>query len=188
MRGVVREGVKIIVGNANLFGVRGDFSVPILYPFEPVPEERLVHFWVAGTWSALHIARLGIFPDPITPWWIFAATSGESAFPPDYNIIRILDPAAGQTLKPWFNFHANDILPQLDYVHPVRQLLVNYLDLNDVGSDVLNMIHSFHHALVHHVLWSTERRRSFQNFPCIDQRTASWPPKSLESSRISKVC
>jgi hypothetical protein len=77
--------------------------------------------------------HLRLAPDPITPWWVYAAVKGEDSLPKDLAYIRALDPASAAILEPWFTFASSDILGS-DVQSPVRQLLIVYLDLNDVSS------------------------------------------------------
>jgi hypothetical protein len=74
--------------------------------------------------------HLGLAPDPITPWLLYAAVCGR--LPEKLTYIRALDPSSAAILEPWYNFSASDILgnePQCQ----IRQLLVIYLDINDVS-------------------------------------------------------
>jgi hypothetical protein len=74
---------------------------------------------------------LGLTPDPLTPWWIYAVVGGKEGLPLERDYIHAIDPASAQTLAPWFKFHASDILDD-KFNNPVRQLLIYYLNLDDV--------------------------------------------------------
>jgi len=78
------------------------------------------------------MVHLGLAPDPITPWWIYVAVNGEGGLPDDLGYIRALDPTSAAVLEPWFSFSPSDILGN-DVRCPIRQLLIIYLDLNDVS-------------------------------------------------------
>jgi hypothetical protein len=126
-RAVFRAGVHALV-DMPIWGRRGDFFHLVLFPLSESPRKR--NFWVGGTWSALHMIHLGLAPDPITPWLLYAAVCGR--LPEKLTYIRALDPSSAAILEPWYNFSASDILgnePQCQ----IRQLLVIYLDINDVS-------------------------------------------------------
>jgi hypothetical protein len=129
-RAVFRKGVQIIL-EMPIWGRRGDHFHPVLFPLNSSPRKK--HFWVAGTWSALHMLHLGLAPDPITPWWFYAAVYGENGLPENLAYIRALDPTSATVLEPWFTFTHSDILGN-DAGSPIRQLLIVYLELNDVRS------------------------------------------------------
>jgi hypothetical protein len=75
--------------------------------------------------------HLGLAPDPVSPWWIYAAIFGQHGLPNDLESIAVLDPASAVTLEPWFNFSASDVLGSTS--SPVGQLLVTYLEFGSVS-------------------------------------------------------
>jgi hypothetical protein len=136
-RAVFRAGVRILVENSPQWGCRGNYYHPILFPLSTSPRQR--DFWVAGTWCALHWIHLGLAPDPISPWWLCAIIHGRDGLPNDLATIRVLDPPSATILEPWFQFTASNILGT-DIQNPVRQLLITYLELNDVCYSFCNVI------------------------------------------------
>jgi hypothetical protein len=130
-RAVLRAGVRALVQDTPRFGHQGDFFQPIFYSILPTPREK--EFWVTGTWCALHLLHLGLMPDPITPWLIYAAVGGKDRFRFDLDYIRALDPTSAKILKPWFEFDETGVLGENDPLNPIRQLLITYLNISDVS-------------------------------------------------------
>jgi hypothetical protein len=85
----------------------------------------------------MHILILGLMPDPITPWLFFACAYGERGLPVTFEQTQMLDPALANVLEPWFRFRCQDGLPPQDYGSPVRQLLINHLDIQDVSEPII---------------------------------------------------
>jgi hypothetical protein len=130
-RAVLRAGVRLIL-QAGLFAQHGEFYNPLFYPLDFSTREA--DYWVAGYWSALHILILGVLPDPITPWLFYASVYEKAGLPLNIDYIHALDPTLANELEPWFNFRAGDILQAHDHMNPVRQLLINRLEIHDVSS------------------------------------------------------
>jgi hypothetical protein len=130
-RAVFRAGVHAIVENSPQWGRRGSYYHPILFPLSSSPRKR--DFWVAGTWCALHMIHLRLVPDPITPWWLYAAIYGQDGLPSDLASIRALDPTSSALLEPWFDFTSSQVVGS-DPTSPIRQLLTVYLGINDVSA------------------------------------------------------
>ena len=126
---VLRAGVQKLVDDSPIFTRRGDFYH---LAFLPVNFGRHTLSWIAGFWSAIHLIALGISPDPISPWLLYAAVYGKNDFPKDLHYIRALDPAAADILEPWFAFSPTDVIGD-SLLGSIPQLLVTYLELHEVG-------------------------------------------------------
>jgi hypothetical protein len=168
---VFRRGVRLLVENSPQWGRRGDFYHPVLSPL--ITPARLRDFWVAGVWCAIHIIHLGLAPDPVSPWWLFAIVYGQDGLPSDLTGIQALDPNSANILEPWFKFTESDTLDTRNK-GLIRQLLVTYLDLSDVRfvshasnypSDPfqIDSLPCFNnHAQLNYMPWS----RSLWYYPC----------------------
>jgi hypothetical protein len=139
-RAIFRAGIQALVQNSSLFGLQGDFYHLTLLQISASPRQSTL--WAAGFWCALHMIALGLIPDPITPWLFYAVVFGKEGLPKDLDYIRTLDPASAQLLEPWFQFHPDDVLSPADFSNPVCQLLVQYLNIHDVGWSLDYEIHS----------------------------------------------
>jgi hypothetical protein len=129
LRATLRAGIHKTIKSNAIFGLRGDFYHPKFFPVASAHRENA--FWVAGFWSAIHLIKLSLMPDPISPWLLYAAACGKDGFPTELEYIRALDPRSAAVLEPWYTFHASDILHG-DMTGSIQQLLIVYLDLHDV--------------------------------------------------------
>jgi hypothetical protein len=128
----LRAGVAVLTDTFPIFGLRGDYYHPLFVPM--VSARRDQYFWIAGFWCALHLIKLRLAPDPITPWLLYAAVYGKEGLPVDVEYIHALDPASATILRPWFSFSATDILDD-SLTGPIQQILITYLDIHEVCCD-----------------------------------------------------
>lgn len=121
------------VKTSKLWGELNGFYRPLLYtvPAHP-PRERVAQLWAYGALMAIHLVVASLGPDPVSPWILYACIFGTFDHI-DPELIHYLDPTAAEVLRPWFAFTSSDTFAALDYFHPVRQLLVTYLDISDVS-------------------------------------------------------
>jgi hypothetical protein len=125
---VLRAGVFSLT-QLPIFGLRGEFYHPHFIPMVSILRKQ--QFWMAGFWSAMHLILLGLAPDPISPWLLYAAVYGKDGLPIDLDYIRALDPTSASILQPWFLFSAADTLDG-GIIGLVQQLLITYLDIHEV--------------------------------------------------------
>lgn len=129
--------ISIILEDHHCWQKLGDYYIPHLLAIDnfKVPS-RISLFWRDGAVAAVHMLRLGLGPDPLSPWCILAAIHGNyDAIPLSEDYIFALDPTSARLLSPWFRFSAQDTLPSQGYwQHPVAQLFINYLNEHDVSS------------------------------------------------------
>lgn len=134
-RAVFREAISSRLEDRSRWSDRtdGGYAQPIFTTLlGGIVRSRTTAFYVDGTLAALHMGFLGVGPEPMSPWIVYAATQQDwNGMDLSLDFIRALDSSKATLLEPWFDFPQDVVLsfPQ-DFHHPVVQLAGHYLSLS----------------------------------------------------------
>ncbi|KAJ2985620.1 hypothetical protein NUW54_g10088 [Trametes sanguinea] len=67
----------------------------------------------------MHLAVLGVGPEPVSPFLLLAAIEGRRALTVDRRFIEVLDPGAFKSLKPWSDWVTAGCPEPRDHLHKV---------------------------------------------------------------------
>ncbi|KAI0668383.1 hypothetical protein C8Q78DRAFT_1046861 [Trametes maxima] len=102
MHAVLRAAIELTTSNAALWVDQGAFKTLNFHSSKDggLPG-REAAFRVCGFLCYLHLAVLGVGPEPVSPFLLHAAISGRAALQVDKGFINALDPVSFARLRPW---------------------------------------------------------------------------------------
>ncbi|KAF7293471.1 hypothetical protein MIND_01124800 [Mycena indigotica] len=99
------SGLEAIFEDNDLWGMRGQYKIPLIWPDTISSPKRHAKFWAAGRWTALSIMhRRGVAPFPLSPFFLLFVIYGKEGLRLSLETIRTLDSEMGARLSPWFSF------------------------------------------------------------------------------------
>ncbi|KAF7293108.1 Alternative cyclin Pcl12 [Mycena kentingensis (nom. inval.)] len=120
------HGLEFVHANTALWGSRGQYTVPVLFPASAPSANRQAEFWAAGRWAALSILHRKMAPLPVSPFFVLFVLLGREVFARlPIGLIRELDEDMAKRLEPWASLTpASTLLPENIAISPVGELMV----------------------------------------------------------------